>query len=75
VSKLTLKKTIEAKKLNPKTGVRLPGTETTIPFGSVIENLERDRDSARFLYLMELYGCPYQVVDEALDKSSIDTAD
>ena len=67
MSKLTLSKTIEAKKLNPKTGVGLPGTETAIPYGAILENLERHGDSARFRYQTELYGCRYQVVEEAID--------
>src|SRR6185503_6634083 len=54
----------------PKTGVGLPGTEKTIPYGAIIDNLERERDNARFNYQMELYGCRYQVLEEALDKGS-----
>ena|SRR5688572_9684645 len=70
MAKLTLMKSIEARKLNPKTGVGLPGTDKTIPYGAIIDGLERHRDDARFNYQMELYGCRYQVVEEALDKGA-----
>jgi len=68
---LTLVKTIEARKLNPKTGVSLPGPPVTIPYGAIIDRLERHRDDAKFRYQMEMYGCRYQVLEEALEKEAI----
>ena len=74
--KVSLSKSIEAKKLNPKTGVTLSGPAVTIPYGAIIDNIEQERDSARFRYENNSYGCPYELLMSALDGSAVadDTA-
>ena len=71
LAKVALNKTIEAKKLS-KTGFPLPGPETTIPFGAIVDRVERDRDDVRFRYLMEAYLCPYDLLASAVDPGALD---
>lgn len=72
LSKFSLNKTIEARKLNPKTGVPLPGPETPIPYGAIIEDPHRDRDMWRFTHSHELYRCANDVLTSALDPGALD---
>lgn len=55
--KLSLSKSIEARKLNNRTGLPESGTESTIPFGAIVEHISTDRDIAKFSYLGEHYRC------------------
>jgi hypothetical protein len=64
----TLNKSIEAKKLNPRTGSPLTGPEVTVPFGALIKNISEDRGFARFDYLSEPYRCSYSLLMEALGR-------
>lgn len=66
MQKFTLNKTIAAKRLN-KAGVPLAEPDATIPFGAVIDGVERDGSHAIFRYLMESYRCPYEVLISAAD--------
>ncbi len=52
MAKFELTKTIEARKLNKRTG---------IPFGAILENPAEDRDVVKFTYLGEPYQCPEEV--------------
>jgi hypothetical protein len=72
LSKHSLNKTIEAGKLNRKTGVPLPGTGTSIPYGAIIEDPQRDRNMWRFTYNQELYRCANDVLASALDRGALD---
>lgn len=67
MAQVSLNKTIEARKLNPKTLAPLPGPESSVPFGALIDRIERERDMARFRYQNEMYGCPFEVLAVALD--------
>lgn len=67
MSKFELTKSIEARKLNPRT--RLPvGPPQTVPCGAIIEGLVRERGTAHFTYLGEPYEAPYERVEPALSK-------
>ena len=54
MGKFELIKSIEARKLNPRTMVPL-NEYHTIPFGAIIDNLVEDRDVEKFSYLGEYY--------------------
>ena len=54
---ISLNKTIEATKLNPRTGSPLGVPEVTVSFGALVEPLGSDGKLAKFHYLGELYGC------------------
>jgi hypothetical protein len=57
MAKFELTKSIEARKLNPRTMVPL-NEYHTIPFGAIIDNLVEDRDVEKFSYLGEFYQYP-----------------
>ena len=56
--KLSLRKTIEATKLNKRTGLAERGPDETISFGALVEFVSSERDSVRFSYMGETYRCP-----------------
>lgn len=74
MAKFSLTKTIEAKKLNPRTGVPTTDPEVTIPFGSFVENIEEDRDMVKFTYHGEPYRCAQDLLMRALEKQAEATA-
>ncbi len=61
MAKLSLSKSIEAAKLNKRTGLAESGPESTIPFGALVDHLSTDRDVVKFSYLGEHYRCPESV--------------
>ena len=65
--KLELNKSIEARKLNKRTGSPTTDPEVVIPYGAFVENVEADRDGERFTYLGELYQCPHKLLASATD--------
>ncbi|MBN1566833.1 MAG: hypothetical protein JXA73_03235 [Acidobacteria bacterium] len=65
MEKFELSKTIEAGKLNKRTGIPLAGPPTTIPFGAIVENPVADRDVVKFTYLNEPYQCSEETFREA----------
>ena len=57
MAKFELTKSIEARKLNPRT--KVPTNEYhTIPFGGIIDNLVEQGDVQQFSYLGEYYRYP-----------------
>lgn len=57
MAKLELTKSIEARRLNPRT--KVPTNEyQTIPFGGIIENLVEQGDVLQFAYLGEFFQYP-----------------
>jgi hypothetical protein len=57
MAKFELTKSIEARKLNPRT--KVPMNEYhTIPFGAIIDNLVEQGDMQQFAYLGEYYQYP-----------------
>jgi hypothetical protein len=65
--KLELNKSIEARKLNKRTGAPTTDPEAVIPYGAFVENVEANRDFERFTYLGELYQCPHKLLASATD--------
>ncbi len=66
MSSYELTKTIEVRKLNKRSGLPLPEPPVAIPFGSVIENLKRERGSVRFTHLFELFEVNETELDSAI---------
>jgi hypothetical protein len=71
LAKISLNKSIEARKLNQRTGLPMTGPEVTIPYGAIIEHVESDRDSEKFHYLRELYSCRHEVFVSAVNAGAI----
>jgi len=57
MAKFELTKSIEARKLNPRTKVPL-NEYHTIPYGGIIDNLVEQGDVQQFSYLGEYYQYP-----------------
>ena len=66
VAKFSLNKSIEARKLNKRTGAPTTDPEVTIPYGALVDNIERHGDMSRFSYLGEPYSCPQDILASAL---------
>jgi hypothetical protein len=66
-----LNKTIEARKLNQRSGLPMTGPEVTIPYGAIIEHVEVDRDKVKFHYLGEPYSCRHEVLVDAVNAGAI----
>jgi len=57
MAKFELTKSIEARKLNPRT--KVPTNEyQTIPYGAIIDDLVEQGDMQQFAYLREYYQYP-----------------
>ena len=65
--KFSLVKTIEARKLNQRTGVPASGPAMTVPFGAIIDNVDLEGDTRRFTYQGELYRVAEDVLLSAVD--------
>jgi hypothetical protein len=63
--KLEITKTIEARRLNKRTGQTTSEPPVTIPFGAILSNVVEDRDLVEFQYLSELYSCKAEVLRSA----------
>jgi hypothetical protein len=74
MAKFSLNKSIEAHKLHPNTLTPLSGPDVTVPFGALIESVERDRDMVCFRFLGEPFGCKYELLASALDPGLLDAA-
>jgi hypothetical protein len=57
MSKFELTKSIEATKLNLRTGIPTSDPPVTIPFGAIVQDPVEDRDFRKFTYLGERYRC------------------
>jgi hypothetical protein len=66
VARYELTKSVEARKMNKRSGLPLPEPPTIIPYGSVIDDLKRDRGAVRFIFLFELYEVAESVLDSAI---------
>jgi hypothetical protein len=74
MEKFELSKTIEARKLNKRTGIPLSGPPMTIPFGALVENPVEDRGLVKFAYLNESYQCTEETFREATASVRASTA-
>ena len=72
MAKISLNKSIEARKLNQRSGLPMTGPEVTIPYGAIIEHVETDRDTDKFHYLGELYSCRHELLASAVNAGAIE---
>jgi hypothetical protein len=72
LAKVELNKSIEARKLNQRSGLPMTGPEVTIPYGAIIEHIESDRDRDKFHYLGELYSCRHELFVSAVKAGAIE---
>jgi len=63
--KLEITKTIEARRLNKRTGQTTSEPPVTIPFGAILSNVVEHRDVVEFQYLSELYNCKAEILRSA----------
>jgi hypothetical protein len=61
-----ISKSIEARKLNRRSRLPLPEPPVTIPFGSLVSDLEPQGDLIHFTYLGDLYQCQADLLNRAL---------
>lgn len=66
MAKYELTKSVEAQKLNKRTGIPLTEPPTTIPYGAILDDVREDGDHFRFTYLTNLYQVRKDVVRGAL---------
>jgi hypothetical protein len=66
MAKYEVTKTVEAVKLNPRTGIPLAQHPITLPFGAIIDNVEESGDYYKFAYLSERYQMKIDSVRGAL---------
>jgi hypothetical protein len=74
MANFSLNKSIEAHRLHPNTLTPLSGPDVTVPFGALIERVERDRDMVRFRFLGEPFGCKHELLESALDAGALESA-
>jgi hypothetical protein len=55
MAKYEMTKSLEARKLNKRTGLLTNDPPLTIPYGAILEDVEEVDDNIRFLYLLEMY--------------------
>lgn len=68
-------KSVDAKKLHPRSGIPLSEPPTLLPFGAILEKLREDRDLFKFTYLGQPYQCEQKILKPAiqlLDGSPLD---
>ncbi|HUQ91866.1 MAG TPA: hypothetical protein VM120_09300 [Bryobacteraceae bacterium] len=68
MSKYEVGKSVEAMKLNKRTGIPLVGHPVTIPYGAILDNVEEAGDYYKFSYLSENYQMKMDIVRGALHK-------
>ncbi len=66
MSRYELTKSIEARKLHPRTGIPTTEPPVTIPFGAFIQDVVEDRDVQKFVYLGERYQVQTDVLRHAM---------
>jgi hypothetical protein len=65
MSKFELTKTIEARRLNPRTGIPTSDPLVPIPFGAVVEDAVVDRDVRKFRFCGERFQCSEELFQVA----------
>ena len=65
--KLTLNKSIEAKRLNKRTLAPLIGPEVTVPYGGILEPAGSDGDFQHFRYMGDLYRVKRETLASAAE--------
>lgn len=59
-------KSVDAKKLHPRSGIPLSEPPTLLPFGAILENLREERDLFKFSYLGQPYQCEQKLLKPAI---------
>lgn len=59
-------KSVDAKKLHPRSGIPLSEPPTLLPFGAILEKLREERDLFKFTYLGQPYQCEQKILKPAL---------
>ena len=70
--KVELAKSIEARKLNQRTGRPVDTHWLTVPYGAILENPIEKGDLVEFSYLGELYHCKYPEIEDLLKSAKAD---
>jgi len=66
MAKYELQKSVEARRLNPRTMRAISPETVTIPYGGIVENITEDRNKRKFFYLGEPYECDDYEFESAL---------
>jgi hypothetical protein len=66
MAKFEVTKSVEAVKLNPRTGASLGQHPITLPYGAIIDNVEEVGDYYKFSYLAERYQMKVAAAQGAL---------
>jgi hypothetical protein len=60
-------KMVEARRLNPNSGIPLTEPPTAIPFGATLENVRAERDLYKFVYLGKPFQCLQSLLKPAME--------
>jgi hypothetical protein len=60
-------KMVEARRLNPKSGIPLTEPPTAIPFGALLSDVREERDLFKFMYLGKPYQCLQSILRPAME--------
>ncbi|MCL4795619.1 MAG: hypothetical protein KJZ84_13730 [Bryobacteraceae bacterium] len=60
-------KMVEARRLNPKSGIPLTEPPTAIPFGGLLYEVREERDLYKFTYLGKPYQCLQSILQPAME--------
>lgn len=60
-------KMVEARRLNPKSGIPLTEPPTAIPFGALLSDVREERDLFKFTYLGKPYQCLQSILRPAME--------
>ena len=61
-------KSVDARKLHPRSGIPLSEPPMMLPFGAILENLREDRDLFKFSYLGQPYQCEKKALKPAIQQ-------
>jgi hypothetical protein len=65
--KYRVTKMVEARRLNPNSGIPLTEPPTPLPFGAMLDNVREERDVIKFTYLGKPYQCLQTILRPAME--------
>jgi hypothetical protein len=65
--KYRVTKMVEARRLNPNSGIPLTEPPTALPFGAMLDNVREERDLFKFTYLGKPYQCLQTILRPAME--------
>lgn len=65
--KYRVTKMVEARRLNPNSGIPLTEPPTALPFGAMLDNVREERDVFKFTYLGKPYQCLQTILRPAME--------